>query len=174
MGRDSLSMVPIEMELSYSDVQNILKIIDSAEHLDEIELVYGGFRLHVVRNGGGRPAIVSAVPVAAPSGAAPVVAAAPWTAARPTPAVAAPAGSVAIRAPMLGTFYRASAPGEKPFVEEGQRVRADDTVCLIEVMKLFNSIRAGVDGVVVKIAVENGGLVEYDQPLVFIAPDRKG
>jgi acetyl-CoA carboxylase biotin carboxyl carrier protein len=71
---------------------------------------------------------------------------------------------------MLGTFYRAPAPGEKPFVEVGQRVRADDTVCMIEVMKLFNSIRAGVDGEVVKILAENGGLVEFDQALIFIMP----
>jgi acetyl-CoA carboxylase biotin carboxyl carrier protein len=71
---------------------------------------------------------------------------------------------------MLGVFYRAPAPGEKPFVEVGQHVRADDTVCLIEVMKLFNSIRAGVDGEVVEILVENGGLVEFDQALIFIRP----
>jgi acetyl-CoA carboxylase biotin carboxyl carrier protein len=71
---------------------------------------------------------------------------------------------------MLGVFYRAPAPGEKPFVEVGQRVRADDTVCLIEVMKLFNSIRAGVDGEVIEILVENGGLVEFDQALIFIRP----
>ena len=89
-------------------------------------------------------------------------------------AVAVPEGVVAIRAPMMGTFYRAPAPGEKQFVEEGQRVRADDTVCLIEVMKLFNSIRAGVDGEVVKIIAENGGLVEFDQPLIFIAPGSQG
>ena len=71
---------------------------------------------------------------------------------------------------MLGVFYRASGPGEKPFVEVGQRVRADDTVCLIEVMKLFNTNRAGVDGKVVDILVENGGLVEFDQALIFVAP----
>ena len=81
-----------------------------------------------------------------------------------------PPGIVALRAPMLGTFYRASAPGEKPFVEVGQQVRADDTVCLIEVMKLFSSIRAGVDGEVVKILADNGNLVEFDQPLIFIKP----
>src|SRR5262249_15663828 len=89
-------------------------------------------------------------------------------------AIAVPEGVVAIRAPMLGTFYRAQAPGEKPFVEEGQRVHADDTVCLIEVMKLFNSIRAAVHREVVKTVAENGGLVEFDQPLIFIAPDGQG
>jgi acetyl-CoA carboxylase biotin carboxyl carrier protein len=166
------------MELSYSDVQNILKIIDEAEHLDEIELVYGGFRLHVVRNGSGagaRSVAITGVP-AASNAAAPIAsaAAAPAAAARRAAEVTVPDGMVAIRAPMLGTFYRAPSPGEKPFVDVGQRVRADDTVCLIEVMKLFNSIRAGVDGEVVKIIAENGGLVEFDQVLIIIAPSAKG
>jgi acetyl-CoA carboxylase biotin carboxyl carrier protein len=160
------------MELTYSDVQNILKIIDGAQHLEEIDLVYGGFRLHVVRNGAGgaKPVTITAAREALVEAGAPAAAIAPPRAA-PTPV---PEGMVAIRAPMLGTFYRAPAPGEKPFVEEGQQVRADDTVCLIEVMKLFNTIRAGVDGEVVKIIAENGSLVEFDQPLIFIAPSGKG
>jgi acetyl-CoA carboxylase biotin carboxyl carrier protein len=155
------------MELTFSDVQNILKIIDEAPHLEEIDLVYGGFRLHVVRNGRGdsEPVAITAARDAPLDGAAPAAAVA-----RPRAAAVVPDGLIAIRAPMLGTFYRASAPGEKPFVEEGQRVRADDTVCLIEVMKLFNSIRAGVDGEIVKIIAENGSLVEFDQPLIFISP----
>ena len=78
-------------------------------------------------------------------------------------------GEIAIRAPMLGTFYRASAPGEKPFVEVGQKVKADDSVAVIEVMKLFNSIHAGVDGIVVRIDAENASLVEFNQVLIVIA-----
>ena len=163
------------MDLTHSDVENILKIIDAAEHLDEVELVHNGLRLHVVRHGSGgqRPSSSGAT-------RADVIRAAPIADAKPLPAApvataetagtTVPNGAIAIRAPMLGVFYTAAAPGEKPFVEVGQRVRADDTVCLIEVMKLFNSIRAGVDGEVVKILVQNGGLVEFDQPLIFIAP----
>lgn len=79
---------------------------------------------------------------------------------------------MAIRAPMLGVFYRAPAPGQKPFVEVGQRVRADDTVCLLEVMKLFNSIRAGVDGEVIEILAANGSMVEFDQPMIFVKPSK--
>src|SRR5437016_5192350 len=150
------------MELTHSDVQNILAIIDKAEHLDEIEVVYGGFRLHVVRNGagGGKPVIITA------AGAAPEnsVVTEPGVPAPRAAEVTVPEGVVSIRAPMLGIFYRASAPGERPFIEEGQQVRADDTVCLIEVMKLFNSLRAGVDGKVVRILAGNGDLVEFDQP----------
>ena len=70
---------------------------------------------------------------------------------------------------MLGTFYCSPTPGAPPFVEVGQRVRADSTLCLIEVMKLFSSITAGVDGVVKKIIPNNGDVVEFDQALIVIA-----
>jgi acetyl-CoA carboxylase biotin carboxyl carrier protein len=163
------------MDLTYKDVQSILKIIDAAEHLNEIELVLGGFRLHVIRNGGGEVKGSGPARVAAVSAPQAVQDSKPPASSRPIPIADTPVpeGAIAIRAPMLGIFYRARAPGEKPFVEVGQKVRADDTVCLIEVMKLFNSIRAGVDGEVVQILAENGGLVEFNQPLIFVAPAKK-
>jgi len=160
------------MDLTHDDVAKILKIIDEAAHLDEVELEFAGLRLHVrrdaspgesVRRAAANPAVRAPAPVAAdasvPAKKAPVAEA------------QAPAGAVAVRAPMLGTFYRAPSPGEKPFVEVGQHVKAGDTVCLIEVMKLFNSIGAGVDGTVVAIPAQNGALVEYNQPLVYVMPD---
>jgi len=169
-------------ELTHSDVESILKIIDAAEHLNEIEIVHGNFRLHVVREGGGNShSIASARAAAAPqmpsqatasSAAAPEKAVAAPVAPTPTASAEIPPGTIAIRAPMLGIFYRAPAPGEKPFVEVGQRVKADDTVCLIEVMKLFNSIRAGVDGEVVKIFADNSALVEFDQVLICVKPSK--
>lgn len=163
------------MDLTHKDVREILSIIDAAEHLNEIELVMGSFRLHVVRQGAGGAA-ARAMPAAPASSA---LAAAPSTSAAVQPAAPValsagdepPAGVVAIRAPMLGTFYRAPAPNERPFVEVGQRVKSDDTVCIIEVMKLFNSIRAGVDGTVVNICVENAAMVEFNQILIHIKPD---
>jgi acetyl-CoA carboxylase biotin carboxyl carrier protein len=130
--------------------------------------------LHLVRNDTGRPlSIGAAVPVAERPTSAPAPDSAATAAASPTRATeaAGPEGVIVIRAPMLGTFYRAPAPGQKPFVEVGQRVRADDTVCLIEVMKLFNSIRAGVDGEIFKIMAENASMVEFNQPLIFIFPE---
>ena len=164
------------MELTYADVQNILKIVDNSEHLDELELVIGGFRLHVTRNGarsGGAATARAHTPAAAPSQTSVAASAspkAPLAHGKETPILD---GMVAIRAPMLGTFYRAPTPGQPPFVELGQRVRADDTVCLIEVMKLFNSIRAGVDGTIAQILMDNESLVEFNQALILIAPDRK-
>lgn len=78
---------------------------------------------------------------------------------------------VEVTSPMVGTFYRASAPGEAPFIEVGGRVRKGDTVCIIEAMKLMNEIEAEISGSVMEILVQNGEPVEYGQPLVRINPD---
>ena len=103
---------------------------------------------------------------AAGSGAAP---------ARVAPAAAASTdgsanGVATIEAPMLGTFYRASAPGEEPFVDVGSQVDPDTVVCLIEVMKMMNSVKAGVSGTVVEVCARNAELVEYGEPLFRVDP----
>lgn len=77
-------------------------------------------------------------------------------------------GLVAIKAPMLGTFYRAPKPGAPPFVEEGSLVSEDNSVCIIEVMKLFNTVKATVRGRIAKICAENGQMVEYQQTLFLV------
>ncbi|HEY1729100.1 MAG TPA: acetyl-CoA carboxylase biotin carboxyl carrier protein [Candidatus Baltobacteraceae bacterium] len=94
---------------------------------------------------------------------------------QPVPAAAstqsrADSDLIAIRAPMSGTFFRAPAPNEPPFVEVGSRVSASDTVCIVEVMKLFNTISAGVAGTVVEIAAENEQAVTTGLPLIWIRP----
>jgi acetyl-CoA carboxylase biotin carboxyl carrier protein len=78
---------------------------------------------------------------------------------------------VDVESPMVGTFYRAPAPGEAPFVEVGDRVKAGQSVCIIEAMKLMNEIEAEVSGQVMEILVQNGEPVEYGQPLMRINPD---
>jgi acetyl-CoA carboxylase biotin carboxyl carrier protein len=78
---------------------------------------------------------------------------------------------VEVDSPMVGTFYRAPAPSEAPFVEVGDRVRKGQTVCIIEAMKLMNEIEAEVSGQVMEILVQNGEPVEYNQPLMRINPD---
>ena len=77
-------------------------------------------------------------------------------------------GFIAIKAPMLGTFYSAPKPGAPPFVEGGQLVSEDDSVCIIEVMKLFNTVKAGIRGRIAKICAENGQMVEYQQTLFLV------
>ena len=164
------------MNLTHADVKTLLEIIDRAEHLNEIELVFSGLKLHV-RRSAGEPVTRAAETVVRPTGAALSPAGAPSqpSSATTAPDTSGPAGlapnEFAVCAPMIGTFYHASAPGEKPFVEVGQRVKADDTVAVIEVMKLFNTIRAEVDGTVVRIEAKNATLVEFGQALVIIAKE---
>ncbi len=81
-----------------------------------------------------------------------------------------PEGLVAVRAPNLGTFWRAPKPGAAPYIEVGQKVNADTMVCLIEVMKLFTPINAGIAGTVVELVAENSAMVEYGDTLVLIDP----
>ena len=75
-----------------------------------------------------------------------------------------------IKSPMLGTFYRRPSPGAPPYVEVGTFVKEEDTVCLLEVMKVFNSVKAGLRGYVEKVCVETGDLVEYGQVLFLVRP----
>ena len=155
-------------ELTQEDVQTILKIIDEMGDRD-IHLEIGELKLHVTRGGDAAPA-VSLRSAPAPA-AAPVR---PGETAVPAPRRASsevPAGHVAVRAPTIGTFYRAASPGAQPYVEIGDRVGPEDTVCMFEVMKLFSSLKAGAAGAVAAILVANESLVEQDQPLILIKPD---
>lgn len=79
-------------------------------------------------------------------------------------------GMLVIRAPNLGTFYRAPKPGAPPYIEIGQEVSPDMDVCLIEVMKLFTSVKAGVSGRIVRICVGDGVMIEHDEPLFYVEP----
>jgi acetyl-CoA carboxylase biotin carboxyl carrier protein len=152
------------MALSDDDVREILRIIDENE-LDELRIEADGLSLHVRRDGG--PAFAATEPPPAAAAPAPAPAA---PAAAPEPAAAAASnGHAEITAPMLGTFYRAEAPGKAPFVEVGTRVEAGTVVCVIEVMKMMNAIEAGVSGTVVEVCADNAELVEYGQPLFRVA-----
>jgi acetyl-CoA carboxylase biotin carboxyl carrier protein len=133
--------------LTDEDVREILRIIDESE-LDELRIEMQGFRLHVRRG----PAAPDPEPEPEPEPER-----------KPEPAAAD--GATTIDAPMLGTFYRASAPGATPFVEVGSTVAPDTVVCLIEVMKMMNSVKAGVAGTVVEVCAGNAELVEYGAPL---------
>jgi acetyl-CoA carboxylase biotin carboxyl carrier protein len=86
------------------------------------------------------------------------------------PVVTVPEGMIAVRAPNLGTFYRAPKPGAPPYVDVGQTITADVEVCLIEVMKLFTPVKAGVAGVVREVCANDGQMVEFEQVLFLIEP----
>jgi acetyl-CoA carboxylase biotin carboxyl carrier protein len=149
------------MALSDEDVREILRIIDESD-LSELRIDTDGFSLHVVK--GDHRAIASA----SPQRQAPSPQPEPGRAPEPPP----PADELTtIPAPMLGTFYRAEAPGKPPFVEVGSRVEPDTIVCIIEVMKMMNSVPAGVSGTVAEVIAENAQLVEYGEPLFRVDPE---
>jgi acetyl-CoA carboxylase biotin carboxyl carrier protein len=147
------------MALSDDDVREILRLIDESK-LDELRIETPEFKLHVRRG--------VAAPAEDPPEPEPAEPAAPERLA-PAPPVESD-GSRTIEAPMLGTFYRAGAPGATPFVDVGTEVDAGTVVCLIEVMKMMNSIQAGVAGTIVEICAENAQLVEFGDPLFRVEP----
>lgn len=146
------------MALTYKDVADIIKIIDASQ-CDEVIVELPDAKI-VVRRG------VGTAPPPAQAQARPAVAIEVKPEAAPVAEADAAAGIV--RAPMTGTFYRASSPKDPPFVEVGSAVKKGDTLCTIEVMKLFTSILAESEGEVTRIYARNAELVQIDQPLFRI------
>jgi acetyl-CoA carboxylase biotin carboxyl carrier protein len=156
------------------DVEEILRVVDQLGDV-EVKFETANFKLHVRKGVMGAPASAEA---AISVQAAPTAALSQNQPAQPDenkksslPAAGGEAGTVAIRAPMLGRFYRAPSPSEPAYVEAGKHVGPDDPVCMIEVMKLFRTVNAGIAGTIVSIAVNDGDMIEYDQPLFFVKPD---
>ncbi|MDO6474202.1 acetyl-CoA carboxylase biotin carboxyl carrier protein [Alteromonas sp. 1_MG-2023] len=151
------------------DIRKIKKLIELVEEsgIAELEITEGeeSVRIHRGPTGAAAPMAYNyAAPVPAPV-AAPVAAAAPV--AEAPAAEQGPTGHQ-VKSPMVGTFYRASSPTAKSFVEVGQSVNVGDTLCIIEAMKMMNQIEADKAGVVKAILVENQEPVEFDQPLFII------
>jgi len=176
-------------DLTYQDVLNILRLIDSGQ-FEKFEIEYEGTKIKVARRAGS-PAPGDAPRSAAPSlpasssgamqhGETAKPAAAPDHGAGKTASAApaskrgssAPAGGVEIKAPMAGTFYAAPSPGAAPFVEVGRSVRKGDQLGIVEVMKLFTAIAAPCDGVVRSILVANEEFVQNEQTLMTIEAAR--
>jgi len=154
------------------DLRKLKTLIDLVAESDiaELEVTEGESKVRIVKSSAmpqnqvvmmqpqGAPAHYAPAPhAAAPAAAAPAVAAEP----------AAPTGHI-VKSPMVGTFYRSSAPGSAPFIEVGSTVKEGDTLCIIEAMKLLNEIDADKSGTVTQILVENGQPVEFGQPLFVI------
>jgi acetyl-CoA carboxylase biotin carboxyl carrier protein len=171
--------------INQDDVLEILKIIEESS-FDELHLEMGDLKLIVKKRGGHQGAMgelepshqeptEATVPEEGPEITEPQE---PETLQPPPPEAPAPReeppasldqeGLTPIKSPMLGTFYQAPKPGAPPFVKVGQVVSEDDTVCIIEVMKLFNTIKAGIRGRIVKICAENAQMVEFQQTLFLV------
>jgi acetyl-CoA carboxylase biotin carboxyl carrier protein len=143
------------MALSDEDVREVLRLIDESD-VTELRIETDSFKLHVVRGASSQFPVPSSQPETNE----------PVNGERST----VNGHGDTIDAPMLGTFYRAEAPGAAPFVDVGTKVEADTTVCLIEVMKMMNSISAGVAGTIVEVCADNAALVEFGQPLFRVEP----
>lgn len=182
--------------LTYQDLAQIIELIKSSSHFDEFHLKTGELEVDIKRNASGsapfstaneilaRPEkdnalrhVESAQPEQPARLAQPPHATSPATAQPPQstrgqtdPTLGVPADAILIKSPMVGTFYRASEPGAAPFVEVGQQTEESTIVCLIEVMKLINSIAAEQRGIVTHIFVKDGEPVEYGQVLMALAP----
>ena len=147
------------------DLRKLKTLIDlvSESNVSELEITEAEGKVRIVKSSGApfvmqQPAVAMvAAPVLAPAAGASAALAAD----------AAPAGH-AVKSPMVGTFYRSSSPGAKPFVDVGSVVKEGETICIIEAMKILNEIEADKSGTITKILSENGQAVEYGQPLFII------
>jgi acetyl-CoA carboxylase biotin carboxyl carrier protein len=146
-------------------LKSLIELFESSG-IGELEIAEGEERVRITRAAPASAPTVAVIPAPQVHAiAAPVLGPPPEPAVINTPE---PEGHV-VKSPMVGTFYRAGAPGSKPFVEVGDSVQAGDPLCIIEAMKLMNEIEADKAGTVKAILAENGQPVEYGQPLVVIA-----
>lgn len=157
------------------EIQDLIDFISKCG-MDEVNIETDQIKLHVKKYGEA-PVIAHSAPAAPAPSPTPVAQAAPSPAPVAEAPKSAPAATesedskyVAIKAPMIGTFYRTPNPDSPPFVNVGDKVEKGQTVCIIEAMKLFNEIEADVSGTVVKVVAENSSPVEYDQVLFLIDP----
>lgn len=175
--------------MDFNQIQELVKLVSKSK-LSEFILKEGDFKLVIRSNGGSTQHEVStapaqivvpaapsylpiAAPVPAPAAAAPAPEIAPAAAEKPAPAPASAAANsklIAIKSPMVGTFYRAPSPEKPPFVQVGDEVTVGKKICVIEAMKLFNEIESEVKGRIVQVLVEDKTPVVYDQVLFMVEP----
>lgn len=151
------------------DLRKLKTLIDlvSESNVSELEITEAEGKVRIVKSApAGFAAPVSYTVAPAPQAAPALAAAEPQAAAVPA-AAAEPTGHV-VKSPMVGTFYRSSSPGAKPFVELGDTIKEGETICIVEAMKILNEIEADKSGTVTQILVDNGQAVEYGQPLYVI------
>ena len=150
------------------DLRKLKTLIDlvSESNVSELEITEAEGKVRIVK---GVTAVVHAahMPMAMPQAAAAAPALAPAGVPAPAAAPEAPKGHT-VKSPMVGTFYRASSPGAKSFVEVGSQVKEGETICIIEAMKILNEIETDKAGTITQILCENGQAVEYGQPLFVI------
>jgi acetyl-CoA carboxylase biotin carboxyl carrier protein len=159
--------------MNITQIQDLIKFV-AKSGVSEVEIEQKDFKITIKTPGKGKQEFVqvTAAPVMAAPAPVAMPAAAPAPAAPAAPAAAAPVASnlIEIKSPMIGTFYRSSAPDKPAFVEVGSEIKAGDKVCIVEAMKLFNEIESEVSGKIVKILVNDMSPIEFDQPLFLVEP----
>ena len=158
-------------DMNLTQIQELIKFV-SKSGVSEVAIEQKDFKITIKATeakGKVQEVIQVAMPAAAPV-AMPAAAPAAAPAAPAAPAAEAKGNLIEVRSPMIGTFYRSPAPDKPAFIEVGQTIKAGDTVCVIEAMKLFNEIEAEVSGTIVKVLVNDSTPVEYDQPLFLVEP----
>ncbi|MCA8917624.1 MAG: acetyl-CoA carboxylase biotin carboxyl carrier protein [Planctomycetes bacterium] len=150
--------------MDIDEIHRLIELMNENELL-ELELVEDSKKIRLKKKYDGAPKVIAAPMASAPVAQAPVAASAPQA----SPSAPA-AGTVEIKSPMVGTFYRAASPEAPAYANEGDQVSADTSVCIVEAMKVFNEIKAEVEGTIVSILVENGDTVEYGQPMFLVKP----
>ncbi len=162
--------------MEFKDIQELIKLLNGS-NISEFKYDDGDVKFSIRTNeytDGKAPQMMAAPQMVMQSAPPPVTAAAP-----PAPALSAPpakeavpaapaANQLTIKSPMVGTFYRSAGPGKPTFVKVGDTVGKGTVVCIIEAMKLFNEIESEVAGTIVKVLVEDGTAVEYDQALFIV------
>jgi acetyl-CoA carboxylase biotin carboxyl carrier protein len=162
--------------MDFKQIQELIKMINKS-NIGEVTIEEKGFKLTIKQKEEPVQQLIAApmqqAPINYTQATAPAVQQTPASAGGEKPkSTDAPAGNtVTIKSPMIGTFYRSSAPGKPVFVEVGDEVSTGKVVCIIEAMKLFNEIESEVKGRIVKILVEDASPVEYDQPLFLVEPN---
>jgi acetyl-CoA carboxylase biotin carboxyl carrier protein len=158
--------------MNITQIQDLIKFV-AKSGVSEVEIEQKDFKITIKTPGKGKQEFVQ---VAAPMMAAPAQMAMPAAAHAPVaaevPVAAAPVASnlIEIKSPMIGTFYRSSAPDKPAFIEVGSEIKVGDKVCIVEAMKLFNEIESEVSGRIVKILVNDMSPIEFDQPLFLVEP----
>jgi acetyl-CoA carboxylase biotin carboxyl carrier protein len=154
-------------------IQDLVKIINKT-NIAEISIEEADLKITIKQKEDKVETVVAAhaapMYMPAPAPAAAPAATAPAPAAPSAAPAAAPANTITIKSPMIGTFYRSSAPDKPAFVNVGDEVAPGKVVCIVEAMKLFNEIESEVKGKIVKVLVEDASPVEYDQPLFLVEP----
>lgn len=158
--------------MKIQEIREIIKLVDGSS-IDEFTYEAEGTKIKLKKHGSSTPAVEAAPAPSAPAAPAPVTqptAKAEELIAEETPEIpgAAEGNFHKILSPMVGTYYQSPSPDEAAYVQPGSKVSAEQVVCIVEAMKLFNEIEAEVDGEIAEILVKDGQLVEYGQPLFLV------